>query len=222
MIRVVLPELPATRNERGQYQSAQAEQYDRNRKFSEYLLSQVGQRIKSRVESGPRASASTGRLLRASIDARNALVTKEFVGVGRQDWLDRSPVNSYWRIFEEGTHGFVGTPLFITKGAPFPVAHGVKPGLRTLSGGRVEELLDGDVEPGAKSSGMVAFVRHEIQPANIYHEMARANLHEIESFSLQSARAFLFKAMEDTQRVVRDAGPRTGPFPWSSNASYGG
>lgn len=198
-----LPDVPGFRNERGQYTSAQSAQIQRNRLFSEFLREQVGRRMKNHISFGGRASASTGRLLRATLDDKNVVVTKEFVGVGVPDWLDRSQAK-YWRTFEEGSaavwsHAFVGTRLFSVGRSPFPVAHGQSPGLRSLGDGEAGGA-------GGRQRGAIFVVKHEIKPANIYAQVGQAELGTMKSFGVYSARKFFAEVFGDQNLIIRGSG----------------
>lgn len=200
------------RNERGQYTSEGANaQLNANRAIANELQAQVVQRMKNHISFGKRASASTGHLVKVTADAANQVVSKEFIGVGIESHLNGA--SAYWRIFEEGTSGFVGTLLFGMKGARFPNAHGDKPGIRTLSEARMaelEEAAENAAENGEKmrASGTVFVVQHEIKPANIYGSVASDNrTSTFPSISAQFARRVLHDALKEVVVVGTDFVP---------------
>lgn len=190
----------------GTYRSAGVQdQLAANLDIAEYLQAQVVQRMKNHIAFGKRAAASTGRLVNATAHDRNRIVSKNFIGVGVPSYLDSAGVK-YWRVFEEGTHGFIGVTLFGMKGAQFPNAHGDRPGIRTMSEARVAELEEkaqSAAENGErmKSTGGMFVVQHEIQPANIYGQVAAENTGEFRSISVQFARRVLQGAMKDIVRA---------------------
>lgn len=70
---------------------------------------------KSGQWAAARRAQSTGRLVRATADRRNIQATAGQVGVGKPAWLNQSNAK-YWRQFEEGFEGHVGSPIrFIGK-----------------------------------------------------------------------------------------------------------
>lgn len=181
------------RNERGQYTSTGVNaQLDANRNIAIDIQAKVVQRMRNHIAFGRRASASTGRLVRATADPQNLTVSKEFIGVGNTTWLDRSSAK-YWRTFEEGSEfwGFVGRPVYFKGRFSFPSAHGDTPGIRSASG---------DYE-GRRATFVV---QHEIQPANIYGDVASEYRGNIPALSVQFARRVLNDALKEV--VVRGAG----------------
>jgi hypothetical protein len=186
-IRLRVDETPNLRNELGQYTSAGVQEMrDRNQRYAISLQSQVALRMRNHIAFGRRPNVSTGRLLRSTIDARNILVDQYYVGVGRPDWLDKS-VARYWRTFEEGSAAvwrrpFAGMQLrgrfggsivgWAPTRTPGPQPQPLAGGPWNAQGGKLRwywtmPLNDNFV------------VKREIQPANIYAEVAReGNLNE--------------------------------------------
>lgn len=170
-----------------------------NKQAGAVLRQQVGARIQNRIAFGKRADASTGSLFRASIHPRNEQVTKEFVHVGIASYLNTTAAQKYWRIFEQGTVGFIGTPLFfafekkqkggdrVEREVPFPVAHGQTPGIRRGNG-----------------RGMFV-VKHEIQAANIYEQVFNEFRPDMVKFGFESAVRYLTRYLAK-DIVVADKG----------------
>lgn len=184
------------------------DQLQANTDIAIYLQGQVVQRMKNHIAFGERAAASTGRLVNATAHDRNRIVTKNFIGVGVPSYLKSSGIK-YWRIFEEGTHGFVGTPLFGMGHAKFPNAHGDVPGLRTMKHARLAELAQKAQEAAdngevLKPSGRMFVVQHEIKPANIYGQVAAENRGAFRGIAVAAAARILEDALKDI--VVADTG----------------
>lgn len=205
LVRIVLEDVAGFRDERGRYTSAQSAQLGRNRLFSEFLREQVGRRMKNHIAFGKRPSHSTGRLLRVTLDDKNVIVTKEFVGVGVPTWLDRSQAK-YWRTFEEGSAAvwskpFVGTQLVGVKFGPN--GQGGLSDLRTVSSEKAEAFAAYNAKIGRPGRFVV---KHEIAPAGIYAEVAGASLEKIKSFGVYSARKLFAQTFGESNLIVRDAG----------------
>lgn len=182
-LKITLPELKSTRDAHGRFTSAQRLQRTRNRHAAEIVQASVVRLISERMEP-TRRPASTGRLLEATANPANAQYDTWSLGVGIPSYLNRSPVVKYWRTFEEGSaavwkHPFTGTQLY-PKGpgkAPFPVAHGAIPGIRTTR--KILPWMDGERY----------VVKHEIAPRNAYRDgAADVNLR---GMMLDSARQFI-------------------------------
>lgn len=194
LVHIDISELKNLRGARGRFTSALAEQRRRNGVEAELLKAQVVSLTASSIE---RQAASTGRLLKVTADPRNAQYDNWSMGVGIPSFLDRS-IAKYWRTFEEGSlglwkHPFVGTQLMpVGKSKPpYPVAHGMTPGLRTTQ--TMQAWMDG--------SRYV--VKHEIAPRHVYLQAAtRADL---PTFALASARRLISQIMA-TEFVVRGKG----------------
>jgi len=187
-VRFEVTPSPALRNALGQYTSEGAQgQYNENRVLAQMLSVRLGLLIATRVNFGKRAAASSKRLERTSVSRENTVVTKEFVGIGRPDWLDRSNAK-YWRTFEEGSaavwrHPFVGTFLFPKGRVPYPQpgGHGSLPGLRTAR------------EPFLHRMGRddLFIVKREIAPAHIYKQLWEEARPDIRNYSARAVQGYL-------------------------------
>ena len=169
-------------NELGRFTSAQSELYAQNRELAQILQYQVGRRIQNDLK---RPGVSTGRLLRVTMDPQNRTSDRYFMGVGREDFLNRS-IAKYWRTIEEGSaatwtkrsftslplQGFWGTNLggfvngpsgpWVTVNRPYG------------NGGRGQEMYQPfRVGRGGKPSGLPVFTPgHEIEPQHAYRRVA--------------------------------------------------
>lgn len=163
--------LPGFRDLQGRFLSAQRESTKRNERLAVNVQQDVVLRMRNHISFGPRATASTGRLLQVTASNRNVVVNQYGFGVGVPKFLDGS-VAKYWRTFEEGSAAvwkkpFVGTQLFQFRKNPSrrPSPHGAD--LRTMTAG-YRGALEGKY-----------IVRREIQPANIYEQVfQQAHLRE--------------------------------------------
>jgi hypothetical protein len=126
------------------------------------LQASVVANIQARIK---RPGASTNRLVKVTADPENARWSTDRVNVGNVEFLDGS-VAKYWRTIESGSAAvwsrpFKGTQLY-PKGpgrAPFPVAHGASPGLRTFGGNELP-WMDGERY----------VVKKEIAPMHAYRD----------------------------------------------------
>jgi hypothetical protein len=151
----------------------------RNAGFALGLQADVLRNIESRITRRP---ASTGRLLKVTAAPENAQYDTWNIGVGDEPFLDRS-IAKYWRTFEEGSAGlwkrpFIGTQLMPKgKNPPYPVAHGMVPGIRTARKGLA--WMDGEKY----------VVKQEIAPRHAYRDaVAQANVRE---FGIANARRLI-------------------------------
>lgn len=192
-IKFDVPEPAGLRDERGRFVAldsteGQSELYRRNKLIAETVQGNVARRISNRVMFGKRAKASTGLLVRATVDPRNTRVDPFNVGVGNPEWLDRSMAR-YWRTFEYGSAAvwkrpFIGTRLrpigrFVAPDGTFRYSkHGQRSpsGVRTWKSGRI-------------AKGWV--VKQEIAPAHIYRDVA--NEADLGTEGLAAARAFIHR-----------------------------
>jgi len=179
LISLSLPELKGVRDARGRFTSAQSSMRDRNARYALGLQADVVRLIEARITRG---SASSGRLLNVTASPRNVQYDTWSIGVGVQPFLDSS-IAKYWRTFEEGSaavwrHPFVGTQLMPRgNNPPYPVAHGMTPGIRTTT--KVLPWMDGERY----------VVKHEIEPRHAYRDaVAEANPRE---FGRANARRLL-------------------------------
>lgn len=193
------------RGERGRFSAEGLQQLRSELEQTAQLVSyQVGNRIRNKVSFGPRAAASSGRLVAVTVSSRNIKVNKRVgsfsVGIGVTDYLDQS-IAKYWRTFEEGSAAtwrrpFIGTHLFAkyykTDGFDFgrgrPSPHGTS--LLTAKG---------PVSFKNSSADDLFIVKHEIAPAHSYkqvQEEAHLNL-----VNLQIARRFLDKTFNTPLKI---------------------
>lgn len=169
LISVSLPELKGVRDAKGRFTKAQSAMRDRNAEYARSLQADVVQLIEARIT---RPGASTNRLVNVTGAPENAQYDTWSAGVGVKKFLDTS-VAKYWRTFEEGSaavwaHPFTGTQLFPVGRPPFPVAHGMKPGLRATAAGSRYQVSTGKLLPWMDGSRFV--VKHEIAPRHAYRD----------------------------------------------------
>lgn len=179
LISIRLPEISGTRDARGRFTSAQRAMRERNGQFAEVLQADVVRNIEQRIT---RPGASTGRLLNVTASPGNRQYDTWHAAVGVVPFLDSS-IAKYWRTFEQGSaetwsHPFTGTQLIPKGRAPFPVAHGQTPGLRTTQTGILPWM-----------DGQRFVVKHEIAPRHAYRDAIDAA--NPRQFAIESARELL-------------------------------
>lgn len=87
------------RNELGQFTSAQKQLYAQNRALAISIQQQVARFIDANII---RQKVKSGRLVNATLHPKNATFGYDHVGVGNEDYLNKS-IAKYWRTIEEGS-----------------------------------------------------------------------------------------------------------------------
>ena len=134
-----------------------------------------------------RPEASSNRLVQATGARENITWAFDHIGVGDDDFLDRSQA-FYWRKIEEGTSEFVGMQLYpMGPGKPpYPVAHHQFPGLRTYGGDGLP-WMDGEryvVKRPIKAMNAYRDAFESFQPGRVAHEAVGKYLREIRALPI--------------------------------------
>lgn len=180
---------PNIRDERGRFYAEGLRELRReNKEIGELLRAQVARRISNHVMTGPRASASSGRLVAVTAGGGNQHIDQRVgsfsVAVGVTSYLEKSTAR-YWRTFEEGSAAvwkrpFIGTQLVAQyyggfgRGVPSP--HGTS-------------LLTAKGKIAFKGADDRFVVKREIAPAHVYRDV-QAEAH-LDLVNLAIARRFL-------------------------------
>lgn len=172
------------RDERGRYTSAQDQLYRQNKELAQTLQYQVARRMKNDLK---RPGVSTGRLVRVTMDPKNRVSDRFFMGVGNEAFLNTS-IAKYWRTIEEGSaatwtkRSFTSLPLQGLWGTNLSgFAQGPSGPWVTVAppygdGGRGQEMYQPfRVGRGGGPSPLPVFTpKHEIEPQYAYRRVAES------------------------------------------------
>lgn len=165
---------------------------ERHRKRAQILRADAAEKVQASVGTlsgrwrGDRRAQSTGFLAKITGAEANSLATITEVGIGRADFLDKQTARygRYWRSFESGYSGSVGSPIRMPgkfkvngkyttlKALPATRGRTVDPSLRTVPWGPV-------------------LIKRPILAHGVYAELARSSAPVFRKELREDARIFL-------------------------------
>lgn len=196
------------RDERGRFAlgGAQGAMERRNRRLAETLQAQVVANITRGIR---RKQVSTNRLIKATADRKNIFATPFGMGVGVENYLDKSQA-MYWRTIEQGSAGLWKRPftslelvgiwganLGRWRSAPSGGrwVEGAAPYAKTMNVNGGEKFQPFRIGRGGGPSGLpVIRPTHDIRPMHAYR--AAAERVKFRDQSIQTVREYLRRVLD--------------------------